>query len=104
MVYEYISSYSGNGSGYEGLGDNTVFWNTTTGIVILAGRYLPIAGGLAIAGSLQGKRFNPPSPGSLKTNGFTFGSFLLIMILVLTALTLFIVYMAGPIAEHLTLR
>jgi K+-transporting ATPase ATPase A chain len=102
MVYEYVSSYAGNGSGFEGLGDNTVFWNTTTGVTMLIGRYLPIAGAIAIAGSLQGKTYNPPSPGTLKTHGMTFAFFLLVMIIVLTALSLFIVYMAGPLAEHFT--
>lgn len=104
MLYEYISSYAGNGSGFEGLGDNTPFWNCTTAIVMLAGRFLPIAGAILIAGSLQKKKYAPPSSGSLKIEGLTFGTFLLVLIIVVNALSLFTVYMFGPVIEHFLLR
>ena len=104
MLYEYVSSYAGNGSGFEGLGDNTVFWNTTTAIVMLAGRFLPIIGAVAIAGSLQKKKYAPPSSGSLKIEGFTFGSFLFALIIIVNALSLFIVYMFGPVTELFLLK
>jgi K+-transporting ATPase ATPase A chain len=100
MLYEYVSSYAGNGSDFAGLGNNTAFWNTTTGIVMLAGRFLPIAGSIAIAGLLERKTYAPPSSGSLKTTGITFGSLLLMLIIIVNALSLFIVYMSGPITEH----
>ncbi|MDX5481245.1 MAG: potassium-transporting ATPase subunit KdpA, partial [Hymenobacteraceae bacterium] len=50
MLYEYTSSAANNGSGFEGLGDNTPFWNITTGFVLILSRYLPIIGPVAIAG------------------------------------------------------
>ena len=56
MLYEYTSSAANNGSGFEGLGDNTPWWNITTGIVLLLGRYLPIIGPVAIAGILGSKK------------------------------------------------
>ena len=48
-LYEYSSANANNGSGFEGLGDNNVFWNVTTGIVLILGRYLPIIGPVAIS-------------------------------------------------------
>lgn len=104
MLYEYISSYAGNGSGFERLGDNTVFWNTTTAVVMLVGRYFPIAGAIIIVASLQRKNFIPPSSGTLRSEGFSFGAFLLILIIIINALSLFTVYMAGPFSEHYMLK
>ena len=50
MLYEMTSSNANNGSGFEGLGDNNVFWNVATGFVLFLGRFLPIIGPIAIAG------------------------------------------------------
>ena len=44
MLYEYTSSSANNGSGFEGLGDNTYFWNYTCGLALIISRYLPIVG------------------------------------------------------------
>ena len=59
MLYEYTSANANNGSGFEGLGDNNVFWNVTTGIVLLLGRFLPIIAPIAIIGLLANKKFIP---------------------------------------------
>ena len=72
MLYEYTSSAANNGSGFEGLGDNTYFWNFTCGLVLILGRYLPIVGQVAIAGLLANKKFIPESAGTLKTDTVTF--------------------------------
>ena len=53
MLYEYASSAANNGSGFEGLADNTYFWNITAGLAMFFGRYLSIVIQLAIAGSLM---------------------------------------------------
>ena len=50
VLYEYASSAANNGSGFEGLADNTVFWNITTGLAMFFGRYIAIIAQLAIAG------------------------------------------------------
>lgn len=42
MLYEHTSSAANNGSGFEGLGDNTWFWNHSCGIVLILGRFVPI--------------------------------------------------------------
>jgi K+-transporting ATPase ATPase A chain len=100
MLYEYISSVAGNGSDFGGLGNNTPFWNLTTGLAMLAGRFIPITGGLMIAGLVREKQYTPSSMGTLQTDSATFGVFLFMMIIILSVLSLFIVLMAGPINEH----
>ena len=103
MLYEFISSVAGNGSNFGGLGNNTVFWNLTTAIAMLCGRFIPITGGLMLAGLMRQKMYVPASAGTLRTNSATFGVFLFVLIIVLTVLSLFVVFMAGPITEQFTL-
>lgn len=103
ILYEFSSSAANNGSGFEGLGDNTVPWNIATGLVMLIGRYLPIIVPLAIVGSLMAKRRSAESAGTLSVEGTTFGVMLFIVILILGALTFFPAAALGPIAEHVTL-
>jgi potassium-transporting ATPase potassium-binding subunit len=100
IMYEYVSSVAGNGSGFEALGDNTVFWNVTTALAMLCGRFIPMAGAIIIADSLQQKKYVPLSKGSLRVDSGTFGVFLLIVIIVLNALSFFPVFMLGPLTEH----
>lgn len=101
FLYEFTSASANNGSGFEGLGDNTVPWNVATGLVMLLARYLPILLPLAIAGSLATKRATPPSPGTLGVDTVTFGVMLTATILFLGALTFFPAAALGPVAEHL---
>ena len=103
MLYEYITSTAGNGSNFAGLGNNTLFWNLTTSIAMLSGRFVPIVGGLMIIGLMKQKKYIPASSGTLQTDSTTFGVFLLAITLVLSALSLFVILMAGPIAEHFSL-
>ncbi len=103
VLYEYASSAANNGSGFEGLADNTYFWNITTGLVMFFGRYLAIVIQLAIAGSLLAKRPVAESLGTLKTTTPTFAVSLLMVVLVFAALTFFPALALGPIAEHLTM-
>lgn len=103
VVYEYASSAANNGSGFEGLADNTYFWNITTGLVMFLGRYLSIIISLAIAGSLMLKQPVSESIGTLRTDTRTFTLALLMVVLIIAALTFFPALVLGPIAEHLTL-
>lgn len=103
MLYEYTSSAANNGSGFEGLGDNTVFWNISTGIVLLLGRFLPIIGPVAIAGLLAEKKFIPESSGTLKTDTSTFGLMVFAVIGIIAALAFFPALALGPIAEYFSL-
>lgn len=103
VLYEYASSAANNGSGFEGLADNTLFWNITTGLAMFFGRYLSIVIQLAIAGSLMKKRFVNESVGTLHTDTMSFAVILVFVVYIFAALTFFPVFALGPIAEHLTL-
>ncbi|HVX28224.1 MAG TPA: potassium-transporting ATPase subunit KdpA [Parafilimonas sp.] len=104
MLYEYTSANANNGSGFEGLGDNNVWWNVTTGFVLILGRYLPIIGPLAIGGLLANKKFIPESAGTLKTDSATFGVMTIAVIVIVTALSYFPPLALGPIAEYFSMH
>lgn len=103
MMYEFTSASANNGSGFEGLGDNTPFWNIACGLVMLLGRFLPIIGPLAIIGSLAVKTPVPQSAGSLKLESPAFGAVLMAVILIIAALAFFPAMALGPIAEYFTM-
>jgi potassium-transporting ATPase potassium-binding subunit len=99
MLYEYTSSAANNGSGFEGLGDNTPWWNISCGLVLILARYLPIIGPVAIAGLLAGKKYIPDSAGTLRTDTGTFGLMVLAVIVIVAALAFFPALVLGPLAE-----
>lgn len=103
MLYEFTSSSANNGSGFEGLGDNTPFWNITCGILMLLGRYIPIIGPVAIAGILASKKYIPEGNGTLKTDTATFGLMVFAVIAIVAALAFFPVLTLGPIAEYFSM-
>lgn len=103
MLYEYTSCAANNGSGFEGLGDNTWYWNVSCGIVLILSRFLPIVGQVAIAGLLAKKSFIPESAGTLKTDTATFGIMTFAVIFIIAALSFFPVHALSTIAEHLSL-
>jgi len=104
MLYEFTSSSANNGSGFEGLGDNTPFWNIACGVVMLLARFLPIIGPVAIAGILAKKKYIPESAGTLKTDTGTFGIMVFAVIFILAALSFFPALTLGPIAEYFGLK
>ena len=103
QLYEYTSSAANNGSGFEGLGDNTYFWNYSCGIVLILSRFIPIVGQVAIAGLLAQKKFIPESAGTLKTDTATFGVMTFAVIFIVAALSFFPVHALSTIAEHFSL-
>lgn len=104
ILYEFTSASANNGSGFEGLGDNTPFWNISTGIVMLIGRYLPIIGPVAIAGLMYNKKYIPESAGTLKTDTSTFGVMIFAVIAIIAALSFFPALTLGPIAEFFSMH
>ncbi|WP_306350316.1 potassium-transporting ATPase subunit KdpA [Flavobacterium sp. '19STA2R22 D10 B1'] len=104
MLYEYTSSAANNGSGFEGLGDNTMWWNVSTGILLLLSRFIPIIGPIAIAGLLASKKYIPESAGTLKTDTSTFGIMVFAVIALIAALSFFPALTLGPIAEYFSLK
>lgn len=103
VIYQYTSSAANNGSAFQGLNGNTLFWNTTTGIVMFMGRYLSIIILLAVAGSLASKKAVPVTSGTFRTDNAMFTITLVIIVLIIGALTFLPAIALGPIAEHLTL-
>ena len=103
VLYEYSSSAANNGSGFEGLADNTYFWNITAGLAMFFGRYLAIVLQLAIAWSLLCKKRMNESIGTLKTNNIGFGVIVAFVVYIFAALTFFPALALGPIAEHLSI-
>lgn len=103
VLYEYASSAANNGSGFEGLADNSYFWNITTGLAMFFGRYIAIVAQLAIAGSMLAKRKVNETIGTLRTDNVIFIAILVVVVYIFAALTFFPALALGPIAEHLTL-
>lgn len=104
ILYEYTSSAANNGSGFEGLGDNNLWWNITTGFVLILGRFLPIIGPIAIAGLLANKKYIPEGNGTLKTDTATFGLMVFAVIAIIAALSFFPALTLGPIAEYFSMK
>ncbi|WP_232698799.1 potassium-transporting ATPase subunit KdpA [Brevibacillus daliensis] len=104
VVYEFSSSAANNGSGFEGLADNTPFWNISTGLVMLFGRYFSMILMLAVSGSLLKKQLVPETIGTFRTDNTLFMGVLIGIVLIVGALTFLPVLALGPVAEWLTLR
>ncbi|HSF19743.1 MAG TPA: potassium-transporting ATPase subunit KdpA [Vicinamibacteria bacterium] len=103
MLYEFSSASANNGSGFEGLGDNTSFWNLMTGLAMLLGRYIPIIAPLALAASLGRKVSARQTEGTLSTDTFTFGFTLWAVVVIVGVLTFMPAAVLGPIGEHLSM-
>ncbi len=100
ILYAFTSGAGNNGSAFGGINANTLWYNLTLGITMLAGRFLMIVPALGIAGVLAGKKSVPPGPGTLPTNGPLFSALLVGVILIVGALTFLPVLSLGPIVEH----
>lgn len=103
VFYEYVSAFANNGSGFEGLGDATHWWNLSASLMLALGRYPALIIPLAIAGSLARKRATPEGPGTLKVETPTFALTLIAVVVILTLLQFMPVLVLGPIADHLAL-
>lgn len=99
VIYEYASAAANNGSGLEGLNDHTLWWNLSTSMSILAGRYIPIMALLLLADSMSGKKPVPTTTGTLKTDTKLFTAVTAGVILILGALTFLPALVLGPVAE-----
>ncbi|MCU0981305.1 MAG: potassium-transporting ATPase subunit KdpA [Pirellulaceae bacterium] len=101
IIYEFSSAAANNGSGFEGLSDNTVPWNIATGVIMLLARYLPILLPLAIAASLADKPSVSESAGTFRTDSWMFGLILAGTVIIVGALLFLPIAVLGPISEHL---
>ena len=102
ILYEFSSAAANNGSGFEGLGDGTVPWNVSTGLVMLLGRFIPIILPLAIAGSMATKKPVPETTGTLRIDTPLFAVVILGSVLLIGALLFMPVAVLGPVADYLS--
>ncbi len=101
VLYAFTSAANNNGSAFAGLNANTDWYNTTTGLAMLLGRFLPMVFVLALAGSLAGQRPVPVTAGTLRTGKPMFTGLLVGAILIIVGLTYFPALALGPLAEGL---
>lgn len=104
VFYEYTSAYANNGSGFEGLGDATYWWNLSCSLVLALGRYPALIVPLAVAALMARKRPAPESAGSLHVETRTFALTLIAVVAILTVLQFMPALVLGPIADHLSLN
>jgi K+-transporting ATPase ATPase A chain len=101
ILYAYTSATGNNGSAFAGINANTLWFNSTTGLAMLLGRFFSVIPILAIAGNLATKKMAPPSLGTFPVTGPLFTTLLVSTILIVGALTFFPALSLGPILEHL---
>ena len=100
ILYAYSSAAGNNGSAFAGLNANTIWFNVSLGLTMLAGRFLMIVPAMAVAGALVGKKSVPESLGTFPTHGALFVVLLVGVIIIVGALTFFPALSLGPVVEH----
>ena len=100
VIYAYASANANNGSAFAGLNGNTLWFNTTLGLVMLLGRFAYVVPVLALAGSLAAKKKIPASAGTFPTDGPLFVGLLVGVIVILYLLQYFPALSLAPIVEH----
>jgi len=103
VAYEYASAAANNGSGFEGLSDNTLWWNLSTSLSLLLGRYVPIVVLILLADGMARKQPVPETSGTLRTDTILFTSITAGVIIILGVLTFLPILVLGPIAEAFNL-
>ncbi|TXS06745.1 potassium-transporting ATPase subunit KdpA [Streptomyces sp. col6] len=101
ILYAYTSGANNNGSAFAGLNADTQWFNTTIGLAMLLGRFLPMVFVLALAGSLAEQRPVPATAGTLGTHKPLFSGLLVATIMIIAGLTYFPALALGPLAEGL---
>ncbi|NEB09416.1 potassium-transporting ATPase subunit KdpA [Streptomyces coelicoflavus] len=101
ILYAYTSASNNNGSAFAGLNADTQWFNTTLGLAMLLGRFLPMVFVLALADSLARQQPVPATAGTLRTEKPLFAGLLAGAVLIITGLTYFPALALGPLAEGL---
>jgi len=101
IIYAFASTSGNNGSAFAGLNANTIFYNLTTSLAMIIGRFSTIIPALAIAGTLAEKKIVPVSTATFPTTSILFILMLVCVVIVVGALTFFPVFTLGPLLEHL---
>lgn len=103
VFYEYTSAFANNGSGFEGLGDATYWWNLSCVVALALGRFPALIIPLLVAARMAGKRHAAESAGTLHIETPTFALTLVAVVVILTVLQFMPALVLGPIADHLSL-
>ncbi|MFD6335785.1 potassium-transporting ATPase subunit KdpA, partial [Streptomyces niveus] len=101
ILYAYTSGANNNGSAFAGLNADTQWFNTSIGVAMLLGRFLPMVFVLALAGSLAEQKPVPATAGTLRTDKPLFSGLLVGTIMIVAGLTYFPALALGPLAEGL---
>ncbi|WP_291490403.1 potassium-transporting ATPase subunit KdpA [Desulfurella sp.] len=101
ILYAFASTANNNGSAFAGLNADTYFYNITTAIAMLIGRYIPAVAIIYMSGTLAQKKYTPPSVGTLPTDKVPFMVWLILVILIVGALTFFSALALGPFLENI---
>jgi K+-transporting ATPase ATPase A chain len=104
VVFAYASCAANNGQAMGGLSANSPFWNLSTAVAMLMGRFATGALAFALAGALAAQRRRPQGPGSMPAGSMGFGCILLFTVVLVTGLSFLPVLVLGPVAEQVTLK
>jgi K+-transporting ATPase ATPase A chain len=104
ILFAYTSAFANNGQSMAGLSANNIFYNTTTIVAMLAGRYALAVLALSLAGRFAAMSRRPPSPGTMPSDGFVFGVLLAGTALLLGALNFLPALALGPLVEHFSVH
>ncbi len=104
ILFGFASSFANNGQAFAGLNANTLFYNTTTAVAMMAGRFGLAIPALIFAGMLARQKERPQSRGTLRTDTFTFGALLTTFLIIVTALSYLPVLTLGPVLERLLFK
>ncbi|OSS41158.1 Potassium-transporting ATPase A chain [Desulfurella amilsii] len=101
ILYAYASTANNNGSAFAGLNANTAFYNITTALAMLIGRFVPAVAIIYMSGRLAQKKYTPPNVGTLPTEKLPFILWLILVIIIVGALTFFSALALGPFLENI---
>lgn len=101
ILYAYASASNNNGSAFAGITVTSDWFQSSLGLCMLFGRFVPIIAVLALAGSLAAQKKVPVTAGTLPTTGPLFATLLTGAIVLVAALTFVPALALGPIAEAL---
>jgi len=104
ILFAFASSFANNGQAFASLNANTPFYNITTAIAMMAGRFGLAIPALMFAGMFARQKERPQSRGTLRTDTFTFGALLTAFLIIVTALSYLPVLTLGPVLEHLLFK
>jgi K+-transporting ATPase ATPase A chain len=101
VLFAYVSCFANNGQTFAGLSANTPFYNLSTALAMMAGRFGLAIPALQFAALFARQKVVPSSLGTLPTHSFLFGVLLTVSLITMVALSYLPVLALGPILERL---